>query len=404
MPAGLSGSLDVLRARGFGVLLASNLLQFLFFQVLSLAMIWLLTDMTSSRAVIGQVGIAQGATVFLVAPLAGVLVDRSAKRRLLIGGRLLVTGVVLAVWAVLAAGQIQIWHLVAASIAAGAILAVMGPAAQTYTHDLVGGERLPRAIALNATGSAVSQVLGQSSGGVFVALVGVAGAYAVSAGGLLTAALLLLAIPVAGAPMIRARGSALGDLREGLAHVLSRPPLWLTLLGAAMAVFNGALYVMRPAFARWVMDLGAEGFGILQATGGAGTLLAAVSIVFLPAPRRYGLWITGAMLAYAVCLVLYSYAFSFAYLLVIEFATGFVAQLWNVWAISGFQLAVPEEMRGRVLSIVMMLAQLGFVGYYPIGLLADRIGDQLALRIFGLIPCVILALMLIFGWRVLRRM
>ena len=250
----------------------------------------------------------------------------------------------------------------------------------------------------------MSQMLGQSSGGVFVALVGVAGAYAISAGGLLAAAALLLAIPIAGAPAVRAHGSALRDLREGLAHVLARPPLWLTLIGAAMAVFNGALYVMRPAFARWVLELGPEGFGVLQAIGGAGTLLAGVAVVFMSPPRRYGLAITIAMLGYAVCLVLYSYAFSFAYLMAIEFATGFVGQLWNVWAISGFQLAVPDEMRGRVLSLVMMLAQLGFVGYYPIGLLADRIGDQLALRIFGLIPCAILLLILALGWRTLRRM
>jgi hypothetical protein len=52
----------------------------------------------------------------------------------------------------------------------------------------------------------------------------------------------------------------------------------------------------------------------------------------------------------------------------------------------------------------MMFTQMGFLGHYPVGQLADAVGDQLALRVFGLIPACVLAGMLLFGWRTLRRM
>jgi hypothetical protein len=88
----------------------------------------------------------------------------------------------------------------------------------------------------------------------------------------------------------------------------------------------------------------------------------------------------------------------------VEFWLGCAGQLWNVAAITGFQLAVPEQMRGRVLAMVFTLAQLGFVGTFAVGALADAAGDQLALGLFGAIPTVFLTLLLAFGWHTLKRM
>ena len=76
---------------------------------------------------------------------------------------------------------------------------------------------------------------------------------------------------------------------------------------------------------------------------------------------------------------------------------------WFV-AVVGFQLAVPEEMRGRVLSMVFTLAQLGFVGILGVGALADAVGDQLALGIFGAIPTILLTGLMAFGWKTLKQM
>ena len=104
------------------------------------------------------------------------------------------------------------------------------------------------------------------------------------------------------------------------------------------------------------------------------------------------------MWAFALCLLLYSFAFSFAYILVIEFALGVVSQMWNTSTFAGLQMAVPAHIRRRVVSMVFMVVQLSFVGQPVVGILADKFGDQVALGIFGATPLTILGFLIIFGW------
>ena len=87
-----------------------------------------------------------------------------------------------------------------------------------------------------------------------------------------------------------------------------------------------------------------------------------------------------------------------------ELASGLIGQLWNVAAFSGLQLAVPEEMRGRIISLMMIVVQTAPLGQLFVGVLADAVGDQLAMAIFGAIPMVVLTALLIFGWRQLRQL
>ena len=132
-------------------------------------------------------------------------------------------------------------------------------------------------------------------------------------------------------------------------------------------------------------------------------MLAALWLTSMGSFRRPGVWIIGSLWAYALCLVLYAFAFSFEWILAVEFLAGVSGQVWNVTVMAGLQLAVPENMRGRVVGMVFTVAQLGFLGQPVIGFLADRIGDQWALGIFGAIPSVVLAGVLVFGMKRLRQ-
>ena len=91
-------------------------------------------------------------------------------------------------------------------------------------------------------------------------------------------------------------------------------------------------------------------------------MTAALFMTLRPPSRNFGILINATMLLYAVGIVLYALAFSFEHILVVEVLLGVAGQLRHICALIGFQLDVPEEMRGRVLSIVFTLAQLGFIG------------------------------------------
>jgi len=385
---------------------SSNLLQFICFQVLFLAMQWLVTSLSELRSAVGLMGFMQGGTIALASPMAGVVVDRAAKRNLIVAGRLAMAAIALAVALLVWSGQVAYWMLLTVSIVGGLVASVLGPATQTYVVDVVGRDRTHHAVSLNAMGSSFGTMGGGALAGVLVGTLGIVGTYFSAAFGVFVAALLVITIPSLGRSLRSSgRPSPWTDLREGYAYVRERPPLLLVLLACSMALFNGAVNPMRPIFARHVLEVGAGGFGMLSAAHGVGTFIAALGVTLRPPhPRHVGLLITGTMLGFAVGLVLYSFGFSFEWALGVEVWLGFTGQLWNVVAVVGFQLAVPEEMRGRVLSMVFTLAQLGFVGILGVGALADQVGDQLALGIFGAIPTVLLSVLLLFGWKTLKRM
>lgn len=384
---------------------SSNLLQFICFQVLFLAMQWLVTSLSPLRSAVGLIGFAQGGTIALFSPAAGVVVDRAAKRNLIGLGRLAMALIALAVGLLVLSDQVAYWMLLAVSITGGLVASVLNPATQTYVVDVVGRERTHQAVALNAMGTSFGTMGGGALAGVLVGSLGIVATYFSASLGVFLAALLVFTIPTLGRTLrTGARRSPWADLREGYAYVRERPPLLLALLACSMALFNGAVNPMRPIFARHVLHVDAWGFGMLSAAHGVGTFIAAIGVMFRPPERHVGILITVTMLGFAVGLVLYSFAFSFAWALGVEVWLGFTGQLWNVVAVVGFQLAVPEQMRGRVLSMVFTLAQLGFVGILAVGALADVVGDQVALGVFGAIPTVLLTVLLALGWKTLKQM
>ncbi len=337
----------------------------------------------------------------LLSPAGGVLADRFPKRDLLVVGRALIAAIAFGVGALVASETIAIAHVLIASFLGGVLAAGLQPATQTYVFDLVGRERVESAVALNATGGGIAQVAGPALAGSLIAAVGLAFTFMGAAAGVLVAGLLLLVVPVRGTSGA-ARRRVLDDLREGFVWVRNDPPVRLVLIGCTMAIFNGAVFSMRAVFARHVLEVGSLGYGGLAAAQGAGTVVVALLLTGLPL-RRPGIAIIASMLGYAACIVAYALAFSYEYVLAIEFLLGVTGQVWNVTTVSGLQLAVPEAMRGRILGMVFMLAQLGFLGQLAVGVLADRVGDQLALGIFGVIPTVVLTGVLVMGWRLLRQ-
>lgn len=366
---------------------------------------WLVTSLTESRAVVGLVGFVQGAAVVLTSPLAGVAVDRLSKRHLLMAGRLGIAALVCAMAALIAAERIEIWHILVASVVGGLLTALMQPATQTYVFDVVRREHLQSAVSLNAGANSLAQTAGPALGGLLVGVVGFVGAYVSSALGLLLAAGLLVGIPVLGQPREDAgRSHWWADLRAGLSYVASHPPVRLVLIACSMSIFNGAVAVMRPIFARHVLQVDAVGYGTMAGAAGLGGLLTAIVVASLRPARRPGPWIVGSMLVFALLIVLYALAFSFEYILVIELLTGVAGQVWMVSTFTGLQMAVPEDMRGRVVSLVFTVVMLAPMGGLGAGMLADAIGDQGAMAVFGAIPTLALTALLVLGYRELRRL
>jgi MFS family permease len=381
----------------------SNLLQFGSYYAQFMMLQWLVTSLTESRTLIGLVSFVQGGVVFLTSPLSGVAADRLVRQNLVVVCRLGLAVVITSIALLVALDRIAIWHILVAALFMGLFVSLLQPATQTLVFDVVRLERAPNAVALNAAAQGIGQTLGPLAGGLLVGAVGFSAAYSSSAAGLVLAALLLLVVPFLGGSARKSPAKGwLRDLREGFSYVRAHPPVLLALVATSLAVFNGAVAAMRPIFARHVLHVDSVGYGGMAAVAGLGGLLAAVVMAGLPSARRPGLMMGWSMLGFSTLIFLYAFAFSYAYVLAIEFGLGVFGQVWNVYTFTGLQLAVPQEMRGRVVSLVFMLVMLAPVGALFVGMLADRVGDQLALGIFGLVPMLILCGILLLGSRQLR--
>ena len=381
----------------------SNLLQFASYYAQFMMLQWLVTSLTESRTLIGLVSFVQGGVVFLTSPLSGVAADRLARQNLVVVCRLGLAVVITSIALLVALDRIAIWQILVAALFMGLFVSLLQPATQTLVFDVVRLERAPNAVALNAAAQGIGQTLGPLAGGLLVGAVGFSAAYSSSAAGLVLAALLLLVVPFLGDSARKSPPKGwLRDLREGFSYVRAHPPVLLALVATSLAVFNGAVAAMRPIFARHVLHVDSVGYGGMAAVAGLGGLLAAVVMAGLPSARRPGLMMGWSMLGFSTLIFLYAFAFSYAYVLAIEFGLGVFGQVWNVYTFTGLQLAVPQEMRGRVVSLVFMLVMLAPVGALFVGMLADRVGDQLALGAFGLVPMLILCGILLLGSRQLR--
>lgn len=403
--AGVQRPASTMRIRYFPAFWAGNLLQFFCYNMNIIANQWLVTSLTSSRAALGLVGFIQGGMIALTSPFAGVTADRLPKRNVLIVARLLLGVAFVTIGVLQFTARVALWHIWVESILVGLVMSFSEPATQTFVFDIAGRERIQNAIALNSMGAGLAQMTGPALAGVLIAIAGLTATFFSATAGLAVSCLLFLAIPIMGKSQMNIDGAgALSQLREGLWYVRAHPPVMLVLLSCMAAVFNGSLYAMRPIFARDVLQVGSTGYGVMAALGGVGAIIGAVITSALPQTRRPGLQAVATLFLYALCLVLYSFAFSYPYILAVEFTAGFIGQLWQVSIFSGLQTSVPEAMRGRLIGLVFTCVQLTFVGQLGCGTLADLTSDQLALGLFGAIPAVWMALTLLFGHSTLARL
>ena len=135
---GLADATETFRLPFYGRLWSSNLIQFVCFHVLFLAMQWLVTSLTELRTAVGLLAFIQGGTIAFFSPIAGVIVDRRPKRNLILWGRLGLAAVAATTGLLVYADVIAYWQLLVISIVGGVLASVLSPATQTFVVDVVG--------------------------------------------------------------------------------------------------------------------------------------------------------------------------------------------------------------------------------------------------------------------------
>ena len=338
----------------------------------SVAQGWLMHRLTESAFMLGVLSFVQFAPAVPLALWAGVIADRSDRRRMLLWtqGFQLTQAVALAV--IVSLGIVQPWMVIALACVYGIVNTFDLPARQSFIIDMTGRADLPNGIALNSAAFNAARIVGPAAAGVLVATVGEAGCFWWNA--LSFVAVIASLVAIRGAPRASADTRAAGTMREGLAYAWSTTSIrnLLILLGVCAGLgfqFN----VLLPVYAREVMNAGADTYGLMFSAFGLGSLVAALRMTL--ARERWTLrWnlLIGLLLG-AAGLVGFAWWRWFPGMLACAAIAGFGLILYVSSTNTLIQLTVEDRYRGRVMSLYTLF----FIGTSPFGsLLAGSVAER----------------------------
>ncbi|HET7341345.1 MAG TPA: MFS transporter [Methylomirabilota bacterium] len=329
----------------------------------TVAQSWLVLQLTDSPLRLGLIGTLQFGPILLFSIVTGAFADRLPKRRVLVATQAMLAVLALVLAALVASHRVRYWHVGVVAVLAGLAQAFDGPARQSYLAEMVGKADLVNAVALNSAAFNAARIVGPAVAGVVIARFGVVPAFVVNALGILTVGATLFTLP-AGRVSARRGTTMLEEIAEGVSYAARTPVIRLVLgmlFVVSITVFNFTVYV--PLLARHVLGLGAEGFGFLMAALGVGAVAGALTVGFwrAPEPPLAGM-LTAAALTLAGLLSL-SAAHHVWVAVPLLFVTGFFGLVLVASCNTRLQLAAPDELRGRMMSLYTLV----WGGVFPIG-------------------------------------
>jgi MFS family permease len=360
-------------ARGFESLRVRNFRLFWIGQVISVtgtwmqttAQAWLVLKLTDdSPLALGTVIALQFTPVMLFALYGGVLADRLPKRRTLVITQSLLM-LQATIFAILVATEaIQLWQVYLLAVTQGVITAIDNPLRQAFIYEMVGRKDLVNAIGLNSMTFQGARIFGPALAGVVIKLIGIAPTLilnAISFIPVIGALLLMDARAFFAAPLAR-NGSIWKNLKEGLRYAVRTPTILSILIVVAfIGTFGYNFTVVTPLVADNILKTDAAGFGLLSAAMGIGAFIAAIATAYARTITMRRMLISGALFSVFLGALALSTSFNLSMLLFV--LLGITGITCATATNSLLQLNTPEQLRGRVLSINVLLAQ----GSTPIG-------------------------------------
>ncbi|MBP1634154.1 MAG: putative transporter [Acidobacteria bacterium] len=347
---------------------------------------WLVYRLTGSAATLGIVGFVGQIPTFVLAPLAGVWVDRWGRYRVLVATQVLSMLQSFALAWLALAGVIDVTHVLVLSALQGIVNAFDTPARQAFVVDMVEDRAdLPNAIALNSSMVNGARLVGPSVAGVLVASAGEGWCFLIDGVSYVAVIASLLMMRVA--PRERPAGGqrVLAELRDGFRYAFGFAPIRSLLLLLALVSLMGMPYtILMPVMAAEVLGGGPHTLGFLMGATGIGALAGAIYLASRRTVLGLGRVIASAAAVFGCGLIAFSLSRNVAlsFLLMTVTGAGFVVQLAASNTI--LQTILREEMRGRVMAFYAM----AFMGTAPFGSLlaggvASRVGAPLTILLGG---------------------
>jgi MFS family permease len=389
--ASLSYAWRALRHRNFRLFFGGQSISLIGTWMTRVATSWLVYRLTKSSLLLGTVGFAGQIPTFLLAPLAGVIVDRIDRRKVLVWTQTLamVQSLVLA-WLTLS-HRINITEVLILSAMQGVINAFDMPGRQSFMIRMVEDRAdLSNAIAINSSMVNVARLLGPSLAGLLIAATNEGWCFLVDGVSYIAVIASLLLMRISHEQLQQAGTTITEQLRQGWIYVAESVPIRsILLLFALLSLMGWPFMVLMPVFAAQVLHGGPHTLGFLMGGVGVGSLISALALVVRKSVRGLLKMIPIAAAVFGVGLISFGFSKSLWLSMPLMLVTGFGMMQGLTASNTILQTLVDEKMRGRVMSYYTM----AFVGMAPFGSLlagglAHAIGAPRTVIVSG-VACIL---------------
>jgi len=390
-PRDFSHAWRALRHRNFQLFFGGQSISLIGTWMTRIATSWLVYRLTKSALLLGAVGFAGQIPTFLLAPIAGVIVDRIDRRKVLVWTQTLAMVQSLALAWLTLSHRITIAEVLALSAMQGVINAFDMPGRQSFMVKMVEDRAdLSNAIAINSSMVNTARLIGPSLAGLLIAATNEGWCFLVDGISYIAVIISLLMMRITPDQAQRATTSMIGQMKEGWTYVAGSAPIRsILLLFALLSLMGWPFMVLMPVFAAQVLHGGPHKLGFLMGAVGVGSLISALSLVMRRSVRGLTRMIPIAAIVFGIGLIAFGFSHFLWLSMLMMLVTGFGMMQGMTASNTIVQTLVDENVRGRVMSYYTM----AFVGMAPFGsllagALAHAIGAPRTVIVSG-VACIL---------------
>ncbi|MCC7164788.1 MAG: MFS transporter [Anaerolineae bacterium] len=344
-------------------------------------LLWWITDVTGSPTALALAGIAGLLPQALFSPLGGALADRWSRRAILILADTITAACMVVLILLFAANTIELWHIYTLMFIRSSMQAFQQPAAAASTAMLVPEEWIPRVAGMNQTVFGIVTIAGAPLGALALAFLPFEGALAIDVA---TALLGLVPLFIFRIPQTLAQPSELTgiltELRDGVDYVTTRRGLLMLFAATGLVVLTiMPTFTLTPLLVKNDFNGGVNEVALMEGLSGIGIIIGGILIAIWPGFSRR---VVTVLVFYALsCITVAITALMPADMILLAafwwFVSGATFAMGNAPFTALLQLTVPNQMQGRVLSLLNTVV--GFAG--PVGLLlVAPLGEVVGVR------------------------
>ena len=380
----LRSALSALRHRNYRLYWFGQLASVLAQNMESVAQSWLVLDLTDSPLLLGLTGLMFAAPTIALTLLGGVIADRTDRRRIMIISQSISATMYCLLAVLIGLERIALWHVMSLAFLSGCVRAFDRPSRMALLPQMVPKEDIPNAVAVGGTIWQVNRLLGPAAAGLLIYALGVGATYFFCFCASLSAVTLWLGIRLQSVPPAVAAGGVLQHMAEGL-NFIRKNQIYYAFIGMIFfnSVFGMSYLILMPVFARTVLSVGSQGFGFLQSAGGAGALIGVLAVAWFAHSRGKGVQAIFGAAVFGVLLIVFAFSRSYLLSLTMAFLLGAAAQFYMTTISTVLQVNLPNELRGRVMSIYGLAWELMPVGGMIAGGIAEFAGAPIAVGFGG---------------------